>query len=53
MWIKKKVIELYLEELTWFKLGKEYDKAVYSHPSFLTYMSSTTCEMLTMSMEEM
>ena len=28
------------------KLGKEYDKAVYCHPVYLTYMQSTSCEML-------
>ena len=28
------------------KLGKEYDKAVYCHPAFLTYMKSTSSEML-------
>ena len=27
------------------KLGKEYVKAVYCHPAYLTYMKSTTCEM--------
>jgi len=27
------------------KLGKEYDKAVYCHPAYLTYMQSTSCEM--------
>jgi len=25
-----------------FKLGKEYVKAVYCHPAYLTYMQSTT-----------
>ena len=25
--------------------GKEYVKAVYSHPAYLTYMQSTSCEM--------
>ena len=29
-----------------FKLGKEYVKAVYCHPAYLTYMQSTLCEML-------
>ena len=24
------------------KLGKEYDKAVYGHPAYLTYMQSTS-----------
>ena len=27
------------------KLGKEYDKAVYCHPIYLTYMQDTSCEM--------
>ena len=27
------------------KLGKEYVKAVYCHPVYLTYMQSTSCEM--------
>ena len=27
------------------KLGKEYEKAVYCHPAYLTYMQSTSCEM--------
>ena len=26
-------------------LGKEYVKAVYCHPAYLTYMQSTSCEM--------
>ena len=28
------------------KLGKEYIKAVYCHPDYLTYMQNTSCEML-------
>ena len=28
------------------KLGKEYVKAVYCHPAYLTYMQNTPCEML-------
>ena len=28
----------------WFKLGKEYVKAVYCQPSYLTYIQSTSCE---------
>ena len=28
------------------KLGKEYDKAVHYHPAYLTYIQSTSCEML-------
>ena len=28
----------------WFQLGKEYVKAVYCHPGYLTYMQSTSCK---------
>ena len=34
------------DEQTGSKLGKEYIKAVYCHPAYLTYMQSTSCEML-------
>ena len=30
----------------WFKLGKEYVKAVYCHTAYLTYMQSTSCKMM-------
>ena len=30
----------------WFKIEKEYIKAVYRHPAYLTYMQGTSCEML-------
>ena len=30
--------------MNWFKLEKEYVKAVYGHPAYLTYMQSTSCE---------
>ena len=33
-----------MEQQTGSKLGKEYDKAVYCHPTYLTYMHSTSCE---------
>ena len=46
MWVKKQQLEPYMEQLTGLKLGKEYDKAVYCHPVYLTYMQSTSCEML-------
>ena len=29
----------------WFQIGKEYIKAVYCHPAYLTYMQSTYCKM--------
>ena len=34
-----------MEQQTGSKLGKEYDKAIYCHPAYLTYMWSTSCEM--------
>ena len=45
MQIKKQQLELDLEQLTGSKLGKEYDKAVYHHPAYLTSMQSTSCKM--------
>ena len=35
-----------MEQWTGSKLGKEYIKAVYCHPVYLTSMQSTSCEML-------
>ena len=40
------LLELDMEQQTGSKLGKEYVKAVYCHPAYLTYMQSTSCEML-------
>ena len=34
-----------MEQLTGSKLGKEYDKTVYCHSVYLTYMQSTSCKM--------
>ena len=34
-----------MEQQSSYKLGKEYVKAVYCHPAYLTYMQSTSCEM--------
>ena len=45
MWVKKQKLELDMEQ-TGSKLGKEYNKAVYCHPAYLTYMQSISCEML-------
>ena len=33
-----------MKQQTGSKLGKEYIKAVYCHPAYLTYMQSTSCE---------
>ena len=46
MKVKKQQLELDMEQQTGPKLGKEYIKAVYCHPAYLTYMQSTSCEML-------
>ena len=46
MQIKKQQLELDMEQWTGSKLGKEYVKAVYCHCAYLTYMQSTSCEML-------
>ena len=46
MQIKKQQLQLDMEQQTGSKLGKEYIKAVYRLPAYLTYMQSTSCEML-------
>ena len=45
MKIKKQQLEQDREQPTGSKLGEEYDKAVYRHPAYLTYMQGTSCEM--------
>ena len=42
----QEVTELDMEQQTGSKLGKEYVKAVYCHPAYLTYMQSISYEML-------
>ena len=46
MQVKKQELELDMEQQTGSKLGKVYIKAVYCHRAYLTYMQSTSCEML-------
>ena len=46
MQIKKQQLELDMEQQTGSKSGKEYIKAVYCHSAYLTYMQSTSGEML-------
>ena len=46
MQMKKQQLELHMEQQTGSKSGKEYIKAVYCHPGYLTYMQSTSCETL-------
>ena len=44
--VKKQQLELDMERQTSSKSGKEYIKAVYGHPAYLTYMHSTSWETL-------
>ena len=44
MQVKKQQLELDMEQQTGSKLGKEYIKAVYCHPAYLTSMQSTSYE---------
>ena len=46
MQVKKQQLEPDMKQQTSSKSGKEYVKAVYSHPAYLTYMQSTSWEML-------
>ena len=46
MQVKKQQLEADLEQQTSAKLGKEYIKAVYCQPAYLTYMQSTSSEKL-------
>ena len=46
MQVKKQQSELDIEQQTGFKLGKEYIKAVYCLPAYLTYIQSTSREIL-------
>ena len=44
--VRKQQLELDMEQQTGYKSGKEFVKAVYCHPAYLTYMQITSCEML-------
>ena len=46
MQVKKQQLELNIEQQSGSKSEKEYEKAVYCHPAYLTYMESTSYEML-------
>ena len=46
MQVKKQQLELDREQQTGSKLGKEYVKAAYCYPAYLTYVQSTSSEML-------
>ena len=45
MQVKKQQLEKDREQQTGSKLGKEYGRAVYCHPAYLTDMQSTSCKM--------
>ena len=46
MQVRKQQLELDMEQQTGSKSEKEYVKAVYYHPTYLTYMQSTSWETL-------
>ena len=43
---QESTVRTHMEQWTDSKLGEEYIKAVYCYPAYLTYMQSTSCEML-------
>ena len=45
MQVKKQQLELDMEQQTGSKSWKEYIKAAYYHPAYLTFMQSTSCKM--------
>ena len=45
MQVKKQQLEPDMELQTGSKFWKEYVKAAYCHPAYLTYIQSTSCEM--------
>ena len=45
MHVKKQQLEPDMDQWTGSKLGKEYVKAVYCHPAYLTYTQSTSYKM--------
>ena len=46
MQVRKQQLELDMEQQTGSKSGKEYIKAAYCHPAYLTYMQGTSWETL-------
>ena len=43
---RRQQLDLNMEQQAVSKLGKEYKKALYCHPAYLTYTECTACEML-------
>ena len=52
MQVKKQQLEPDMEQFTGSKLGKEYAPVVNCHPAYLTYMQSTSWEMLDSMLDE-
>ena len=46
MQVKKQQLDLDMGQQAGSKSEKEYIKAVYCHPDYLTYMQNTSCKML-------
>ena len=46
MQVRKQLLALDMEQQTGSKQEKEYRKAVYCHPAYITYMQSTSWETL-------
>ena len=46
MQVKKQGLESDIDKWTGSEFGKVYNKAVYCHPSYLTYIQSILCEVL-------
>ena len=46
MQVKKQQLETDMEQRTGSKLEKEYIKAIYCHPAYLTFMQSTSHKIL-------
>jgi len=46
MQVKKQQLEPDMEQQTGSKLGKEFNKVVYCHTVYLTFMQSTSCKVL-------
>ena len=44
IWKKKQQLEPDMEQQTGSKFGKEYIKALYCYPAYLTYMQCTSCK---------
>ena len=45
MQARKQQLDANMKQWNGLKLAKEYIKAIYCHPAYLTYMQSISCEM--------